>query len=132
MKNYKQGILYLFFGALTTAVNIISYYASYNIFKISNVTSTILAWALALLFAFVTNRIFVFESKAKGFKEIIRELLAFFICRLLTGAIDVLIMWISVDIMNWNSMLWKIISNVLVVVLNFLASKLFIFKKARS
>ena len=129
MKNYKQGILYLFFGALTTAVNIISYYASYNIFKISNVTSTILAWTLAVLFAFVTNRIFVFESKAKGFKEIIRELLAFFICRLLTGAMDVLIMWISVDIMNWNSMLWKIISNVLVVVLNFLASKLFIFKK---
>ena len=129
MKNYKQGILYLFFGALTTAVNIISYYASYNIFKISNVTSTILAWALAVLFAFVTNRIFVFESKAKGFKEIIRELLAFFICRLLTGAMDVLIMWISVDIMNWNSMLWKIISNVLVVVLNFLASKLFVFKK---
>ena len=128
MKNYKQGILYLFFGALTTAVNIISYYASYNIFKISNVTSTILAWALAVLFAFVTNRIFVFESKAKGFKEIIRELLAFFTCRLLTGAMDVLIMWISVDIMNWNSMLWKIISNVLVVVLNFLASKLFKIK----
>ena len=129
MKNYKQGILYLFFGALTTAVNIISYYVSYNILKIPNVTSTVIAWALAVLFAFVTNRIFVFESKAKGFKEIIRELLAFFICRFLTGAMDVLIMWISVDIMNWNSLVWKILSNVLVMILNFLASKLFIFKK---
>ena len=129
MNNYKQGILYLFFGALTTAVNIICYYASYNIFKIPNVTSNVLAWFVAVLFAFLTNKIFVFESKASGFREIFREISAFFVCRLLTGVLDVAIMWISVDIMNWNSLLWKIISNILVIVLNFFASKMLVFEK---
>lgn len=129
MKKYKQGILYLIFGALTTVVNIISYYLAYNVLKIPNVASTVIAWIISVLFAFVTNRIFVFESKAKGVKNVMREISAFFVCRLLTGVLDVAIMWVSVDIMGWNSLLWKIISNILVIVLNFLASKLLIFKQ---
>lgn len=129
MKKYKQGILYLIFGALTTVVNIISYYLAYNVLKIPNVASTVIAWIISVLFAFVTNRIFVFESKAKGVKNVMREISAFFVCRLLTGVLDVAIMWVSVDIMGWNSLLWKIISNILVIVLNFFASKLLIFKQ---
>lgn len=121
--------MYLIFGALTTVVNIISYYVAYNVLKIPNVASTVISWIISVLFAFLTNKIFVFESKVKGFKAILREISAFFVCRLLTGVLDVAIMWISVDIMNWNSLVWKIISNVLVMILNFLASKLFIFKK---
>ena len=129
MKNYRQGFLYLVFGAITTLVNILCYYAAYNLFKIPNVTSTVLAWIISVLFAFVTNRVLVFESNAKGLKNIIREILAFFVCRMLTGIMDVAIMWISVDIMNWNSLLWKILSNLLVIILNFFASKMLIFKK---
>jgi putative flippase GtrA len=129
MKKYKQGILYLIFGALTTFINVLCYYFSYNLFKMPNVLSTVLSWMISVLFAFVTNRIFVFESKDKGIKNIMREISAFFVCRLLTGVIDVAIMWISVDIMGWNSLLWKIISNLLVIVLNFFASKMLIFKK---
>jgi putative flippase GtrA len=129
MKNYKMGILYLRFGVFKTVVNIISYYVAYNVFKIPNVASTVISWIIAVLFAFLTNKIFVFESKVKGFKAILREISAFFVCRLLTGVLDVAIMWISVDIMNWNSFYWKIISNILVIVLNFFASKRLIFKK---
>ena len=128
MKKYKQVFLYIVFGALTTAVNVISYYLFYNVFKISNVASTVLSWAVSVLFAFVTNRIFVFESKAKGVKNVMREISAFFVCRLLTGVTDVLIMWISVDVLKLNSLLWKIISNVLVIILNFFASKFLVFK----
>lgn len=128
MKKYKQVFLYIVFGALTTAVNVISYYLFYNVFKISNVASTVLSWAVSVLFAFVTNRVFVFESKAKGVKSVTSEVFAFFVCRLLTGVTDVLVMWISVDVLNLNSLLWKIISNVLVIILNFFASKFLVFK----
>ncbi len=121
--------MYLIFGALTTVVNIISYYVAYNVLKIPNVTSTVLAWVISVLFAFLTNKIFVFESKSSGFKEIFREISAFFACRLLTGVLDVAIMWASVDIMDWNSLLWKVISNILVIVLNYFASKFLIFKQ---
>lgn len=129
MKKYKQGILYLIFGGLTTLINVFCYYLAYNVFKMPNVLSTVLSWIISVLFAFVTNRIFVFESRAKGTVNIMREISAFFLCRLLTGVLDVAIMWLSVDIMNWNSFSWKIISNILVIVLNFFASKMLIFKK---
>lgn len=128
MKKYKQEILYLVFGGLTTLVNILCYYIVYNALKIPNVLSTAIAWIISVLFAFVTNRIFVFESKAKGFKNILREISAFFVCRLLTGGMDVLVMWLAVDVMDWNGMLWKIISNILVIILNYFASKRLIFK----
>ena len=127
MKNYKQGILYLFFGALTTAVNIISYYASYNIFKISNVTSTILAWALAVLFAFVTNRIFVFESKEK--KSFFKELWLFYLSRGLTMLLEVGAMWLFVDICLFNDWAVKIIANIVIILLNYVVSKFIVFKK---
>lgn len=126
---YKAEILYLFFGGCTTLVNIISYYLFYNIAGVSNVISTVIAWILSVLFAYITNRIFVFESKNNGFKGILLETTSFFACRLLTGALDVLIMWLAVDIMHYNSLLFKIISNVIVIILNYFASKLFIFKK---
>ena len=128
MKNYKQGILYLFFGALTTAVNIISYYASYNIFKISNVTSTILAWALAVLFAFVTNRIFVFESKNP---KIFKEMMSFFSARLVTLLLDMGTMFVLATLLQINYNFSKIIAMVLVTVGNYVISKVFVFKKGK-
>lgn len=126
---FKSEILYLLFGGLTTLVNIVSYYLFYNVLRCSNVISTVIAWVFSVLFAYVTNRIFVFESKASGTKALLREIAAFFTCRLLTGIMDVAIMWLAVDIMNFNSMLWKIISNVLVIIINYFASKIFVFKK---
>lgn len=126
---FKSEILYLLFGGLTTLVNIVSYYLFYNVLRCSNMISTVIAWVFSVLFAYVTNRIFVFESKANGAKALLREITAFFTCRLLTGIMDVAIMWLAVDIMNFNSMLWKIISNVLVIIINYFASKIFVFKK---
>ena len=125
---YREVIAYLFFGGCTTLVNIISYYLSYNILNISNVTSTVIAWIISVLFAYVTNRIFVFESNNKG-KAIIKEIFAFFSCRMFTGILDVAIMYFAVDIFEFNSLLWKIISNVLVIIANYVFSKIFIFKK---
>lgn len=125
---FKSEILYLIFGALATLANIVSYYVFYNILHCSNFISTVIAWLLSVLLAYFTNRVFVFESKQNGLKNVLREMAAFFTCRILTGIMDVVIMLVTVDVMNWNSMLWKIISNILVIVLNYFASKVFIFK----
>ena len=128
-RKYKEVILYLFFGACTTLVKIIAYYICSHIFFMNVVPSTVIAWILSVAFAYVTNRIYVFESKADRLDDIIKEICSFVGCRLLTGGMDLLIMFVCVDIMHWNDMIIKVLSNILVIILNYLASKILIFRK---
>jgi len=125
-QTYKMPILYIFFGGLTTLVNIVVYFLCYDVAHLSNVFSTIIAWLLSVVFAFVTNKIYVFESRSKS---ILYELSTFFACRLGTGILDLGIMYITVDILIWNALLMKILSNILVIILNYVFSKIIIFKK---
>lgn len=126
---YKTILCYLFFGICTTAINIICYYFCYSISGIANIPSTIIAWIFAVIFAYITNKLFVFESKSFSANILSKEILAFFGCRLVTGVLDVLIMYITVDVLCMNPTVWKLISNVLVIILNYIASKIMIFKK---
>lgn len=125
---YKEMILYLFFGGCTTLVNIIAYYICSKI-GIGTAVSTVIAWVLSVLFAYITNRKYVFESKAIGFTPILKETANFFLCRLATGLLDLAIMVIFVDLMHFNGMAIKILSNIIVIILNYVASKLLIFRK---
>lgn len=127
-KRYKMPILYLIFGGLTTLINVVIYFICYDISGLSNVLSNIIAWIIAVIFAFITNKIYVFESKSKS---IFYELTTFLACRLGTGLLDLGIMYFTVDILKWNGLLMKIISNIIVIVLNFVFSKLIIFKKSK-
>ncbi|MCD8314383.1 MAG: GtrA family protein [Firmicutes bacterium] len=129
IKKYKSIISYLFFGVCTTVINIATYYLCYNISAIPNVPSTVIAWVVAVVFAYITNKLFVFDSKSFKADVLVREMASFFGCRLLTGILDVIIMYVAVDVMDMNSTLWKLVSNVLVIILNYVASKLVIFKK---
>lgn len=129
MKNYKSIVLYLIFGALTTLVNVAVYYLCYNIAQIGNVASVIIAWVLSVAFAYITNKLFVFESRSFEKSVFIPEVLSFVGCRVLTGALDVAIMYIAVDLLSGNSLIWKVLSNIIVIILNFIASKILIFKK---
>lgn len=129
LKKYKSLILYLFFGVATTVVNLVVYYVCSHTLQLSTVASTCIAWFLAVVFAYVTNRKWVFESKAKEFKDVLREIISFFSCRLATGILDVVIMYVCVDVLHWNDVVIKVLSNVLVIVLNYVASKLLIFTK---
>jgi putative flippase GtrA len=90
---------------------------------------TILAWALAVFFAYVTNRTMVFHSSATGTNEIMKEIVSFFACRLGTGVVDWAIMLIFVTILHFNDMIVKILANFIVIVLNYVLSKFVIFKK---
>jgi putative flippase GtrA len=89
---------------------------------------TVTAWFLAVLFAYVTNRKFVFKSDSTTSKAILIEITAFFGCRLLTGFIDFGMMYVFADLLKYNDLVIKIISNVIVIVSNYVASRLIIFK----
>ena len=126
---YKDLIPYGIFGVLTTAVNVAVYALCARIFGLSTVVSTVIAWVAAVLFAYITNRKWVFHSTATGMAAILKEIASFFICRLLTGILDVGIMKLFVDILGFNDVIVKIASNIIVIILNYVASKLVIFKK---
>ncbi len=126
---YKHVIFYLFFGVCTTAVNVIVYWIAVHVFHMPVMAGTILAWLLAVLFAYTSNRKWVFHSEAMGVSEIWKELISFFACRLATGFVDWICMFIFVDIMDLNDVLIKFLANIVVIVLNYVASKLIIFKK---
>lgn len=129
IEKYKDIIPYTIFGILTTAVNVVSYWFCAHICKFGTMTSTIIAWFLAVLFAYLTNRQWVFHSEANTKKEIENEVISFYVCRLLTGIVDLACMWLFVDILSLNDVYIKVFSNILVIILNYVASKLIIFKK---
>ena len=128
-RKHKEGMRYLIFGALTTLVNIISYAIFYYILNINNAVSNIIAWIVGATFAYITNKLYVFNSKVNNKKELLKEIIYFYGCRLLTLAIDEGIMILTVDKCGWNALLMKIIVNIIVIILNFIFSKILIFKK---
>ena len=127
MEKYKDIVPYAIFGILTTIINIVVYLFFAHILKKEIMLSTLAAWFLSVLFAYVTNRKWVFHSGVLTFSNIIREAVAFFICRLATGIADILIMFIFVNIFHFNDLFIKIISNIAVIILNYVASKWIIF-----
>lgn len=129
---YKEMVLYLVFGGLTTLVNIVTYALFAYVFNMGTVVSTMLAWIVSVIFAYITNKIFVFESKTDSLAMAVTECISFFGCRLATGLLDILIMFVSVNILHFNDMVMKILSNILVIILNYIFSKLFIFGKNKN
>lgn len=129
LKKHKSFISYGIFGVLTTVVNIVTYNLCYYQMGISNTLSNIAAWILAVTFAYLTNKAWVFESKSWVWGVLRREVPAFVSCRLATGILDLVIMYFCVDVMQWDAMLMKLMSNILVILLNYIFSKLVIFKK---
>ena len=127
-KKYKSVILYLVFGVLTTIVNIVAYFLLDFNRLFNTVINTSIAWVVAVIFAYVTNKKWVFESRVKGFKDNFKEMMSFFGCRIATGLMDVGIMFVFVDILRYDDMIIKIASNVLVVILNYVGSKLLVFR----
>ena len=120
---------YLIFGVLTTVVNYLVYLPVYNLLGLSAAISNALAWVAAVAFAYLTNKPFVFKSHDWSAKTVIPELTKFVGCRLASGAAETLILLVTVDILRWNGNIWKLITSVLVVVLNYIASKLVVFRK---
>ena len=122
-------ISYLVFGVLTTVVNYLVYLPCYNLLGLSAAVSNVIAWAVAVLFAYVTNKPFVFRSHDWSLKTVIPEFARFVGCRVASGGAETLILLLTVDILGWNGNLWKLVVSVLVVIANYFGSKLLVFKK---
>ena len=126
-KDYQSLFWYVVFGIGTTLTNILVYTLCYHVFDLDIVWSNILAWIFAVLFAYLTNRSWVFHSTHHTLKEVAIEVFNFFIARGATGLLDLGIMVVSVNLLNWQDMVMKVISNIIVIILNYIASKLWIF-----
>lgn len=128
LKGNREIISYLFFGVCTTAVNFIVYFIC-DFFGLNTIMSSAAAWIISVLFAFFTNRRYVFKSDHHSSLHIMKELFNFVLGRAFSGITDISIMLIFVDLLNYNKLIVKIISNIIVIILNYLLSKLWIFKK---
>ena len=127
---YQELILYVFFGGLTTLVNIVVYWLCSDVLHIYYLISNFFAWILAVLFAYVTNKIWVFKSKKNGLAAIMKEFALFVSGRILSGAGDMLIMFVCVSVLTLPGVIAKIAANVFVVIFNYIFSKLIIFRKS--
>ena len=127
---YKEGLLYLFFGGCTTLINILTFFICRQI-ELSIVVSNIIAWVVAVIFAFITNKLIVFDSKNMDKKVVMKETISFFIARIITLGIDMGIIHLMIDVMKIHEMISKVVANIVVIIVNYIFSKLFIFKKEK-
>ena len=127
-KRNKEMLLYLFFGGLSFIVSI-STYAVFNVgLGLNELISNVLSWIITVMFAFLTNRIWVFHSPTNGLGEFLKQMLAFYSGRVITLAIEETILLIFITWLGFNSMLIKVIAQVIVIILNYIISKLLIFR----
>ena len=126
---YWDVLSYLFFGVLTTVVNYLIYLPVFNLCGLSAAASNILAWVGAVIFAFLTNKPFVFHSHDWSAQTVVPELTKFISCRLASGVLETLILLLAVDCLHWNGNIWKLVTQVMVVIVNYVGSKLLVFRK---
>ena len=135
----REMLMYLFFGVMTTLVSFvtagIAKYLCENAglgkSAVSNI-STAVSWICAVTFAYVTNRVWVFDSKARGKKGIFAEMVSFYSGRLFTLFVEMGMMWLGYDLLDINYWVTKIVANIVVLVLNYVISKLFVFRKNKT
>lgn len=128
-EKFKEPILYIFFGGLTTLVNIGCYALLADLLHIHYLASNAIALVISILFAYVTNRIWVFESKKTGFQAVLVEFGLFIGCRLISALMDMLLMYLFVGLARMDDMLAKCIVQVAVIIANYVFSKIIIFRK---
>ena len=129
LEKYRDILTYLFFGVLTTAVNYLVYLPCYNFLGWSAGLSNIVAWIVAVAFAFITNKPFVFNSHDWSWNVVWPELTKFLGCRIGSGVLETGILFLTVDFLGWDGNVMKLITAVLVIILNYIGSKFLVFKK---
>lgn len=128
-KKNKEILLYLFFGGLSFVVSVATYYLFNVVYSLDALIANVLSWIITVMFAFLTNRIWVFAKPTKTMREFITQMISFYAGRVVTLIIEEIILGIGIDLCGCNSILVKIIAQVVVIILNYVISKAFIFKK---
>lgn len=131
MDKYWDTVSYLFFGVLTTGVDYLVTFLCHDGLAISPTVSTVIAWAAAVIFAYLTNKSWVFESRDWSAKTVVPEFLKFTGSRIGSGVLVTVCIHITVEVLGWSFLLMKILTSVLNIVLNYIASKLLVFRKSK-
>lgn len=128
-KKYKEMLLYLFFGGLSFIVSIATY-ALFNVgMNINELIANVLSWIITVMFAFLTNRVWVFQSPTNGVAEFVKQMFVFYSGRVITLVVEEVILLVFITWLGFNSMLVKVVAQVIVILLNYVISKLVVFRK---
>ena len=127
-EKYKELLLYLLFGGLAFVVSISSYAFFEVVVNCTPLVANVFSWIMAVAFAYTTNRVWVFESKAKGLRALFKEAVSFFNGRVATLIVEEIILFIGINVLEFGSMVVKVIAQIVVIILNYIISKLYIFK----
>lgn len=136
-EKYREIIMYLIFGVLTTLVSLLSYSLFVSLLSLSITAASALSWVISVTFAFVTNKLFVFLSRSREKKAVLKELVSFYLARGISGVVEIFLpellfkVGLSFSLFGVKGLVSKIIVNVIVIILNYIFSKLWIFKKGR-
>ena len=128
-RKYKEPLLYLFFGGLTTCLSIFLYWLFAHPLGLDPLIANIISWILCVAFAYITNRTWIFADKAHDPGGILREAASFTVGRLATLGLEELILWLGITVLGINDVAVKVIAQALVILGNYLISKLFVFRK---
>ena len=130
-RKYKEAIDYLFWGGVAFVLSMDLFYLFANVMGIYEQIANILSWVICVIFTYFTNRIFVFQSKVKGLKNILNEFKDFVTARVMTLVMENAILFVMIDLLAINNMLSKLVGQFVVIVSNYFLSKLWIFKKQK-
>lgn len=127
-KKYKEILLYLFFGGCAFVISIGSYAIANVGCGVNELIANIISWILAVLFAFFTNRVWVFHSATNSERDFVKQFFSFVGGRILTLVIEEAMIFIFITVLGFNSMMIKVIAQIVVIVLNYIISKFLVFK----
>ena len=128
----RETITYIIFGVLTTAVNYVTYYLLYKFTALDAIIYNTIAWAVSVVFAFITNKLFVFESKSWKIQTVLLEFFPFVVARILSLLLEEAFLLLTVNVMGIHELIAKIIISVVVVIVNYFASKFLIFRNKKN
>ena len=131
IKKYEEIIKYLIIGVAITALNYIVFAILTNTANIEMHTSNVIAWFVSVIFAYFTNKLFVFESKSFKLNVLGKEILSFGIARIFSLGLEEVMLYVFVNLLNMNKFVIKLIANVIVVIVNYALSKFIIFKNSK-
>lgn len=129
LRKHRELISYVFWGVMTTLVNYVTYFLLKELLHISLVPRNVTAWAVSVLFAYFTNKLFVFRSRDWAWRVALRELWQMAASRLFTLGLETAILWLFVEQLRCSDLIVKLAANVVVVVANYVLSKFLVFRK---
>lgn len=128
-QHFRELFWYGVFGVITTIINVAAFGLFSDVLKVHYMVANVIAWVIAVAVAYVTNKLWVFESKSWARSVWIPECLGFVSARLGTGLLDMALMYVMISIISMPKMWAKLVSNVVVIIGNYVLSKLWIFRK---